>query len=126
MCGRYVSSSQPDEIARYFGAEPSEALAEAAPTANYNVAPTNEVIIVVESNDTRRLELARWGLVPSWAKDPGIGAKMINARSETLATKSAFKRVFERKRCITEIGVDEAVVACDAILAARPAGGGHS
>jgi putative SOS response-associated peptidase YedK len=100
MCGRFVSSSQPDEIARYFGAEPSEALAEAAPTANYNVAPTNEVIIVVESNDARRLELARWGLVPSWAKDPGIGAKMINARSETLATKPAFKRVFERKRCI--------------------------
>lgn len=100
MCGRYVSSSQPDEIARYFGAEPSEALAEESPRQNFNVAPTNDVYIVLESGETRRLELARWGLVPSWAKDPSIGSKMINARSETLATKNAYKRLYERKRCI--------------------------
>ena len=100
MCGRYVSTSQPDEIARYFGAEMSEALVEEAPPANYNVAPTAQVFVVLETGEARRLETARWGLVPSWAKDVSIGAKMINARAETLATKSAFKRAFQRKRCI--------------------------
>lgn len=100
MCGRYVSSSQPDEIARYFGAETSEALAEESPRENFNVAPTNDVYIVLETGETRRVELARWGLVPSWAKDPSIGSKMINARAETVATKNAYKRLFERKRCI--------------------------
>ena len=100
MCGRYVSTSQPDQIARYFGAEMSEAVVENAPPANYNVAPTAQVFVVVETGEVRRLETARWGLVPSWAKDLSIGAKMINARAETLATKSAFKRAFQRRRCI--------------------------
>lgn len=100
MCGRYVSSSQPDEIARYFGAEMSESLATEAGAPNFNVAPTTNVFVVLESGETRRLEEARWGLVPSWAKDLSIGAKMINARAETLATKNAFKRSFERRRCI--------------------------
>jgi putative SOS response-associated peptidase YedK len=100
MCGRYVSSSPPDEIAKYFGAVMSETLVESPPEANFNVAPTTNVVIVVERDDTRRLDLARWGLVPSWAKDLAIGAKMINARAETIATKPAFKRAFARKRCI--------------------------
>ncbi len=100
MCGRYVSSSQPDEIARYFGAEMSEALVDDSPPANFNVAPTARVFVVLETGETRRLETARWGLVPNWAKDLSIGAKMINARAETLATKNAFKRAFQRKRCI--------------------------
>lgn len=100
MCGRYVSSSQPDEIARYFGAEMSEALVEEHPTANFNVAPTAQVFMVYDTGDLRRLDTARWGLVPHWAKDLSIGAKMINARADTLATKNAFKRAFQRKRCI--------------------------
>ena len=100
MCGRYVSSSQPDEIARYFGAEMSESLVDDSPPANFNVAPTAQVFVVLETGETRRLETARWGLVPNWAKDLSIGAKMINARAETLATKNAFKRAFQRKRCI--------------------------
>jgi putative SOS response-associated peptidase YedK len=101
MCGRYVSSSQPDEIAKYFGAELSESLAKADdPEPNFNVAPTTNVFVVLETGETRRVDVARWGLVPSWAKDLSIGARMINARAETLATKPAFKRAFERKRCI--------------------------
>ena len=100
MCGRYVSSSQPDEIARYFGAAMSETVAETAAEPNFNVAPTNTVYVVLDTGEVRRLEVARWGLVPSWAKDPSIGSKMINARAETLATKNAFKRAFQRKRCI--------------------------
>jgi putative SOS response-associated peptidase YedK len=100
MCGRYVSKSAPDEIAKYFGAEMSETLVEAPPEANFNVAPTSNVLIVVERGDVRQLDVARWGLVPSWAKDLSIGARMINARAETLASKPAFKRAFQRKRCI--------------------------
>ena len=100
MCGRYVAKSQPDEIARYFGAAMTETLVEAPPEANFNVAPTSEVMIVLEREHTRCVDLARWGLVPSWAKDRSIGARMINARAETLASKPAFKRAFQRKRCI--------------------------
>jgi putative SOS response-associated peptidase YedK len=100
MCGRYVSKSAPDEIARYFGAEMSETLVEAPPEANFNVAPTSNVLIVVERGEVRQLDVARWGLVPSWAKDLSIGARMINARAETLASKPAFRRAFQRKRCI--------------------------
>jgi putative SOS response-associated peptidase YedK len=96
VCGRFVSASQPDEIAKYFGADLGERLVE----PSYNVAPTNDVYVVLETGETRRLDLLRWGLVPSWAKDPAIGSKMINARAETLATKPAFKRLFMRKRCI--------------------------
>jgi putative SOS response-associated peptidase YedK len=100
MCGRYVSSSKPDEIAQYFGAEMSEALVEEAPPANFNVAPTARVFMVFDTGESRVLDTARWGLVPHWAKDLSIGAKMINARADTLATKNAFKRAFQRKRCI--------------------------
>jgi putative SOS response-associated peptidase YedK len=96
MCGRYVSATKPDEIANYFGAELGEQLLE----PNYNVAPTNDVYVVLETGETRRLDLLRWGLVPSWAKDPAVGSKMINARAETLATKNVFKRLLTRKRCI--------------------------
>lgn len=100
MCGRYVSASQPDEIARYFGADLAETLVDAPPAANFNVAPTSQVFVVLDTGATRRVDTARWGLVPSWAKDISIGAKMINARAETLATNNAFRRAFERKRCI--------------------------
>jgi putative SOS response-associated peptidase YedK len=97
MCGRFVSSSNPDQIAAYFGAEPSTADLG----ANYNVAPTNDVYAVVEDPDgTRRLEVFHWGLVPIWAKDMKIASKMINARSETVAEKGAFKPVFRKTRCI--------------------------
>jgi putative SOS response-associated peptidase YedK len=97
MCGRYVAASQPDQIARYFGAEAPEV--QLPP--NYNVAPTNDVYAVVERADhTRHLETFHWGLVPSWATEVGIGSKMINARSETVATKSAFRSSLRKHRCI--------------------------
>jgi putative SOS response-associated peptidase YedK len=96
MCGRFVSKSQPDEIAKYFGAQLGETLLE----PSYNVAPTNDIYVVYESGEARRVEPMRWGLVPSWAKDISIGARMINARAEGIATKNAFRRSFQRKRCI--------------------------
>jgi putative SOS response-associated peptidase YedK len=97
MCGRYVSSTPPDQLAAYFGAALT---AERLVGPEYNVAPTKAVWTVFEDGDTRRLDLARWGLVPMWAKDLSIGSRMINARSETVAEKNAFKKSFRRQRCI--------------------------
>ena len=97
MCGRFVSTSPPDELAAYFGAE---AVAETVLEPNYNVAPTQDVLAVVEDDGGRYLDAFFWGLVPSWAKDVKIGSKMINARAETLAEKSAFKKPFATRRCL--------------------------
>jgi putative SOS response-associated peptidase YedK len=96
MCGRFVSASPPDEIARYFdAAAPEQALPE-----NYNVAPTNDVYAVYQSGGVRRLDAFHWGFVPHWAKDPSVGSRMINARAETVATKNAFKPSLRKRRCI--------------------------
>jgi putative SOS response-associated peptidase YedK len=97
MCGRFVSSQSPDKIAEFFGASFE---GDALP-ANFNVAPTNDVYAVVAGSDgERRLEPYHWGLVPSWAKDVKIGSKMINARSETIAEKPAFKGLLKKHRLI--------------------------
>ena len=97
MCGRFVSTNSPEEIANYFGASFE---AEAMP-ANYNVAPTNDVYAVVADGDGGSAVRAfHWGLVPVWAKDVKIGSSMINARAETVAGKPAFKGVFKKHRCI--------------------------
>lgn len=99
MCGRFVSSSPPDRIAAYFDADAaSERLLDRGP--NYNTAPTTEVFVVHDDGSARHLDAFRWGLVPSWAKDLSIGARMINARAETVASKPAFRRAFARRRCI--------------------------
>jgi putative SOS response-associated peptidase YedK len=98
MCGRFVSSTPPDQLARYFGAEPPPA--ERLVEANHNVAPTQSVYVVFERGGVRRLDTFHWGLVPVWAKDPKVGNRMINARAETLADKNAYKRPFATRRCI--------------------------
>lgn len=97
MCGRFVSTSPPDELAAYFGAE---AVTEAVLEPNYNVAPTQDVLAIVEEGGERYLDSFFWGLVPSWARDVKIGSRMINARAETLAEKSAFKKPFATRRCL--------------------------
>lgn len=100
MCGRFVSTSPPDEIATYFDAQ---APTEAAQEPNYNVAPTSDIYVVLEDGDVRVVAPHHWGLVPVWAKDPSLGGRMINARAETLADKSAFKAAFKRRRCIIPV-----------------------
>jgi putative SOS response-associated peptidase YedK len=106
MCGRYASSRSPEDLVEEF-----EVVADRTPAplaADYNVAPTKEVYAVVErppSRDSpdppeRQLRVLTWGLVPSWAKDPAIGNRMINARMETVAEKPAFKRAFAVRRCL--------------------------
>lgn len=99
MCGRFVSASSPERIARYFDVTRIEDRARAM-GADYNVAPTREVLAVNEEGDERVLGTFRWGLVPSWADDPRIGSRMINARAETVATKPSFRAAFVRRRCI--------------------------
>ena len=97
MCGRFVSTASPERIASYFGAEvATESLGE-----DYNVAPTRDIYAVVTGADgVTRVQAFHWGLIPSWAKDRKIGNRMINARSETLAEKPAFRGLFKKKRCI--------------------------
>jgi putative SOS response-associated peptidase YedK len=97
MCGRFVSASPPDQIARYFDAVDD---GEHALEPNYNVAPTTDVYAVLVDGGVRRLEVLHWGLVPFWAKSPSAGNKMINARAETVATKNAYRHAFRKKRCI--------------------------
>ena len=99
MCGRFVSSSPPDQIAQYFDVDAApEQLLERG--QNFNTAPTASVFVVYTDGGTRTLDAFRWGLVPSWAKDMKIGARMINARAETVATKPAFRSAFAKRRCI--------------------------
>jgi putative SOS response-associated peptidase YedK len=97
MCGRFVSSSPPDEIAKYFGVEE---VSESVLEPNFNVAPSLDVYTVLETGGVRRLEPIHWGLVPIWAKDMKIGNRMINARAESLADKNAYKRAYRKRRCI--------------------------
>lgn len=97
MCGRFVSSSPPDELAKYFDVE---AVTDEAPQPNYNVAPSGDIFVVVETGGVRRLDRYRWGLIPFWAKDAKTGLKMINARADRLAESGAYKHAFAKRRCI--------------------------
>ncbi len=92
-----MSTASPERIASYFDAVADvESLGE-----NFNVAPTQDIYAVVTGPDgVARVQAFHWGLIPSWAKDRKIGSKMINARSETLAEKPAFKGLFAKKRCL--------------------------
>lgn len=98
MCGRYVSVSSPALLAERLHVDEVRA-GEAEP--DYNVTPRADVPIVAETKEHRRvLDRVRWGLVPSWAKALSVGDRLINARSEGLAAKPAYRRAFERRRCL--------------------------
>ncbi|HUP99199.1 MAG TPA: SOS response-associated peptidase [Aeromicrobium sp.] len=104
MCGRYATTRTPDALADEFGARIADASVGAEP--DWNMAPTKPAPIVIErppSEDApggREILIAQWGLVPSWAKDPKIGSRMINARSETVAEKPAFAKAFASRRAV--------------------------
>jgi putative SOS response-associated peptidase YedK len=97
VCGRYVSVSSPTILAERFQVEQVRVTET---EHNYNVTPRADVPVVAESHGTRTLDLVRWGLVPSWAKDLKIGDRLINARADKLASSNAYKRAFARRRCI--------------------------
>jgi len=105
VCGRYAASRNPDDLVEEF--EVVDAPEQALPPS-WNVAPTQDVYAVLEraprddkeAPARRRLQVARWGLVPSWAKDASIGNRMINARMETVHEKPAFRRAFAGRRAL--------------------------
>ena len=96
MCGRFVSTATPAQLADFFGAT-----VDTDPLGpSHNVAPTNDVYAIVEVDGTPTVRAFQWGLVPIWAKDAKVGSKMINARAETLAEKPSFKSLFKSRRLI--------------------------
>jgi putative SOS response-associated peptidase YedK len=104
MCRRYTSSTSLSDLARVF--EVDEVRTEPLP-ARYNVAPTLDVYAVAmrgrtdrEKGPRRALGTFRWGLVPSWAKDPSAGSRMINARAEGIETKPAYRSAIRTRRCL--------------------------
>jgi putative SOS response-associated peptidase YedK len=97
MCGRFVQASDPSVYASFFGA--SEIATETL-APSYNVAPTDPVYAIAEHDGVRRLGSFRWGLLPFWAKDRKMAARNINARSETVASKPAFRESFAKRRCL--------------------------
>ena len=98
MCGRFSQKSPSKKVAEKFKVEEVPPLLE-----RYNVAPTQSVLGIRESRDRREATYFRWGLVPSWAKDPTIGNKLINARAETVAEKPSFREPFARRRCLVPV-----------------------
>ena len=97
MCGRYASSRDARDLVDAFEVEepPEQVL-----PPSWNVAPTDPVYAVLGRGGTRSLRVLRWGLVPSWAKDAKGAARLINARSETLTSKPAFRSAYARRRCL--------------------------
>jgi putative SOS response-associated peptidase YedK len=106
MCGRYASSRRPADLIEEF--EVVDSRLDKPLDADFNVAPTKEVYAVMERRPSkesadppqRQLRTLRWGLVPSWAQDPTIGNRMINARMESVAEKPSFRRAFAARRCL--------------------------
>jgi putative SOS response-associated peptidase YedK len=98
MWGRFLQPSSRGELARRFAFETADDTPELFP--RYNVAPTQIVTGVRLDDGPRALKPFRWGLVPSWAKDPRIGNSLIIARSETVAEKPAFRAAFKARRCL--------------------------
>lgn len=97
MCGRFTQQRPTAELAEIFDAEP---LVEAS-EPRFNVAPSQGVVAVVRPPEDRRLlTTLRWGLIPSWAEDPKVGYKMINARAESVFTSPAFRSSIRKKRCL--------------------------
>lgn len=97
MCGRFSLSTPAEILADRFQLTSAPSLAP-----RYNIAPTQPVAAVrlTPGHEGRMLELLRWGLIPPWAKDPSLGAQLINARAETAATKPAFRAAFRQRRCL--------------------------
>lgn len=96
MCGRFVLYSSLDDIVRAFDVQQTQLQLR----PSYNIAPTQSVAVVLQQHGANALEEMVWGLIPVWAKERGIGSRMINARAETLAEKPSFKRPLASQRCL--------------------------
>lgn len=120
MCGRYAAGKERDALALEF--EVDTATARVLPP-RWNIAPTAPIYIIkdesAEGKRTRHLDVAMWGLVPRWAADMSIGAKMANARCETVATKPSFRAAFAQQRCLIPVDGWYEWAAADMSLPAR-------
>src|SRR6187402_237753 len=99
MCGRFAQQRPASELAEIFSAEP---LVE-DPGPRFNVAPTDDVLVVVQREERRAITSYRWGLVPHWSTDVKSASRMFNARAETLTTSPAFREAFKRRRCLVPV-----------------------
>lgn len=97
MCGRFTQTASPEVIAQQFNITNPPLF-----TPRYNIAPSQPIVALRIDPDTttRKLVMLRWGLIPSWAKDPKIGNQCINAKSETVAEKPSFRSAFKKRRCL--------------------------
>ena len=97
MCGRFTQTASPEAIALQFEVAEIPLL-----KPRYNIAPSQPVVAIRIEPDTstRKLVMLRWGLIPSWAKDPKIGSQCINAKAETVAVKPSFRSAFKKRRCL--------------------------
>ena len=94
MCGRFSFSQSSEALAEAFH------LTVPSLSPRYNIAPTQPAPTILQSADGREFKLLYWGLIPSWAKDTKMGAKLINARAETVDEKPAFRSAFKKRRCL--------------------------
>ncbi|NEP15595.1 MAG: SOS response-associated peptidase [Leptolyngbya sp. SIO4C1] len=95
MCGRFTQTQSSEAIAAAFQLQ---TVPQSQP--RYNIAPSQPVAAAIQTNHRREYRIFQWGLVPSWAKDPSIGNRLINARAETAAEKPSFRNAFKRRRCL--------------------------
>jgi putative SOS response-associated peptidase YedK len=109
MCGRYTMFMKPEEIKSRFKAQISPDVLEKLRQPRYNLAPTQDIPTITKISNSsadasaaisQQCTFMRWGLIPSWAKDASIGAKLINARAETLLEKPSFKNAVKARRCL--------------------------
>ena len=117
MCGRYALKTDPKLIAKQFGVDqavisgsylgmlggptiPAEQLTAQMLLPSFNIAPTHKVPAIFQVDGQRTMAAVQWGLIPSWAKDPSIGSRMINARVETIFEKPSFRSAAEKRHCI--------------------------
>jgi putative SOS response-associated peptidase YedK len=99
MCGRFTQQRPASELAEIFAAEP---LVD-DPGPHFNVAPTDDALVVVQRDDRRAITAYRWGLIPHWADSAKVGSRMFNARAETLTSSPAFRDSLRRKRCLVPV-----------------------
>lgn len=99
MCGRFTNTEKIEKLKAFY-----DAFSDIDEwRGSYNIAPTQRAPVLVETDKGREIRLMKWGLLPHWAKDAKVGASMINARSETVAEKPAFRDSFKKRRCIVPV-----------------------
>ena len=98
MCGRYTLSVTPEMLRTLVNVDASLNL-----QPRYNIAPTQMAPVVRPSEHGRRMDMLRWGLIPSWSKDKAIASKLINARGETVARKPSFRDSYQKRRCLVPV-----------------------